>query len=167
MKQDEAMRLRCRVIRLERKVNSLTKEKATLKKELGTIQRVFTNSKSFKGVPPLKEWPLHYRIQSDPDKVFEWLKLYSLKHSIKPEDLSGKTRHGHIVAARHVAMWFLKNNSPYSFNKIGEIFNRDHSTVMHAANKVDNYISAGDKVIRFSLDMCELSASEIWPATND
>jgi hypothetical protein len=164
MEKETETRLRTRVIKLERRVNALTKEKKKIEKKLFKVLKIFNKAERYKGVPPLTDWPLHYRIQNDPDKVDDWLKIFVEKHNLEVEDLTGQGRQSHLIAARHVAMWFLKQNTPFSFCHIGSIFNRDHSTVMHAERKVKDYIEAGDRTIKFSLDMCNLSAAEIWPA---
>lgn len=50
-----------------------------------------------------------------------------------------KTRKGEVVIARHLAMYFIRLDDLIITQRgIGEIFgNRDHSTVIHAFEKVD------------------------------
>ena len=45
-----------------------------------------------------------------------------------------------ITDKRHVAMWCYKKLTPYTYPQIGRIFNRDHTTVGYACDKVDYYI---------------------------
>jgi chromosomal replication initiation ATPase DnaA len=108
-------------------------------------------------------WPLNYRIKAEPEKVNVWLDIFAVKHNLKTQDLSGLCRLAQIVTARHVAMWFLKNNTPFSYKAIGEIFNRDHSTALHAYRKIENLLEIGDQMSKFSVDIAHLTALEIWP----
>jgi len=56
---------------------------------------------------------------------------------IPKEELKGKTRKKEISNARHVAMYFAKSFTNFSLKAIGEHFGgRDHTTVMHAIEKV-------------------------------
>jgi chromosomal replication initiator protein len=46
-----------------------------------------------------------------------------------------------ITDKRHVAMWCYKKLTPYSYPQIGRIFNRDHTTVGYACEKVDFFVT--------------------------
>lgn len=55
------------------------------------------------------------------------------------EDLKGSRRSSDVVFPRQVAMYLCKNVAQVSFPKIGQAFGkRDHSTVMHACDKIEN-----------------------------
>jgi chromosomal replication initiator protein len=64
-----------------------------------------------------------------------------------PEDLlRGKTRKREVVQARQVAMYFSKELTPHSLKTIGLYFGgRDHSTVIHANQSVENQIDTSPK----------------------
>ena len=53
------------------------------------------------------------------------------------EDLISKSRSRPLTTARHVAMYLTRENTGLSLIKIGETFNRDHSTVMHGISKIE------------------------------
>lgn len=56
--------------------------------------------------------------------------------------LKDKTRKREIVTARQVAMYFCKHFTKHSLKSIGSHFGgRDHSTVIHAINTVENLMS--------------------------
>ncbi len=60
---------------------------------------------------------------------------------LKLEDLKDKTRKKEIVIARQVAMYFSKEYTNHSLKSIGYHFGgRDHSTVIHAVQSVNNMI---------------------------
>lgn len=50
-------------------------------------------------------------------------------------DLTGDSRTAPIVAARQQAMWLCARDTPLSLPAIGRIFNRDHTTVLHAIRR--------------------------------
>lgn len=53
------------------------------------------------------------------------------------EDLKDQTRRRDIIAPRHIAMYLTKEMTRNSLPGIGRSFgNRDHSTVIHAVNKI-------------------------------
>jgi chromosomal replication initiator protein len=60
---------------------------------------------------------------------------------LKLEDLKDKTRKKEIVIARQVAMYFSKEYTNHSLKSIGYHFGgRDHSTVIHAVQSVNDMI---------------------------
>ena len=52
------------------------------------------------------------------------------------EDLSSKSRSRPLTNARHIAMYLLRELSPLSLIKIGELLDRDHSTALHGINRI-------------------------------
>ena len=57
---------------------------------------------------------------------------------ITVDDLKAKKRTQEIATARQIAMYFCRELTDFSFPKIGEAFGgRDHTTVMHAVDKVE------------------------------
>lgn len=57
-------------------------------------------------------------------------------YSLRPMDLCGRLRRKKIAHARHMAMRLVKELTDLSVVQIGEEFNRDHSTVLHALRKI-------------------------------
>jgi chromosomal replication initiator protein len=54
------------------------------------------------------------------------------------EDLIKKGRKKEVVYPRQIMMYLLRTELSYSFSAIGEIFNgRDHTTVLHAVEKIE------------------------------
>lgn len=59
----------------------------------------------------------------------------------KNKDLLGSSRKADLVVARHIAMFLLRDTLDIQFTKVGEIMGgRDHTTVMHAVDKIGNEI---------------------------
>lgn len=64
-------------------------------------------------------------------------------------DLEGPSRKSELVTARQVAMYLCRDMTGLSYPKIGKLFgDRDHTTVMHACNKVGGRISS-------DLELCD------------
>ncbi len=62
-------------------------------------------------------------------------------YHLKQSDLKDKTRKKEIVIARQVAMYFSKEYTNHSLKSIGYHFGgRDHSTVIHAVQAVNDYM---------------------------
>lgn len=63
------------------------------------------------------------------------LELAAAEHGVEPEFLSMDRRDAATVAARHAAMQRIRRQLGWSYARIGRMFNRDHTTVMHACGK--------------------------------
>ena len=62
-------------------------------------------------------------------------------YHLSPDDLKAKTRKKEVVIARQVAMYFSKDYTNHSLKSIGYHFGgRDHSTVIHAVQSVNDMI---------------------------
>jgi chromosomal replication initiator protein len=53
------------------------------------------------------------------------------------DDLISKNRSRPLTTARHVAMYLLRECTGLSLIKIGELFERDHTTVLHGVKKIE------------------------------
>src|SRR5947208_2057866 len=59
-----------------------------------------------------------------------------------PGDLVSKSRSRPLTTARHVAMYLLRELTGLSLIKIGEHFDRDHTTVLHGVKKIEGLMPA-------------------------
>lgn len=72
----------------------------------------------------------------------EVLKIISAHFNLKSPLLQGPRRLKTLVLPRHLAMYFLRVELQLPLEEIGEIFGgRDHTTVMHAVDKVTKKLS--------------------------
>ena len=60
---------------------------------------------------------------------------------VSRETLTSKSRKGHITWARQVAMYLARSYTLLSLEEIGQSFDRDHATVIHAFQKVTDTIA--------------------------
>ncbi len=66
---------------------------------------------------------------------------------IPVELITGKTRKHHVVLARQVAMFICKELTKSSLKMLGAHFgNRDHTTVIHSCQMIENYLETDPKV---------------------
>jgi chromosomal replication initiator protein DnaA len=66
---------------------------------------------------------------------------------VPENEVRGKTRKRKIVRARQIAMYFSKKHTQHSLKTIGLHFGgRDHSTVIHANNRVEEQMDTDDQV---------------------
>lgn len=67
------------------------------------------------------------------------------RRGITVKDLKGRCRTRAIVEARQVAMYLLRLYTDLSLIKIGKWFNRDHTTVLHGIQTVENLMHTDQK----------------------
>jgi chromosomal replication initiator protein len=62
--------------------------------------------------------------------------------ALSMDDLLSKSRSRPLTTARHVAMYLLRELTGLSLIKIGEQFNRDHTTALHGIKKIEGLMPA-------------------------
>ena len=67
---------------------------------------------------------------------------------LSQEDLLSKSRSRPLTTARHVAMYLLREMTGLSLIKIGETFDRDHTTALHGIKKVEALMPARGSTYR-------------------
>jgi chromosomal replication initiator protein len=67
---------------------------------------------------------------------------------LEPADLVSKSRSRPLTTARHIAMYLLREQTGLSLIKIGEWFERDHTTVLHGIKKIEALMPARGSVYR-------------------
>lgn len=87
--------------------------------------------------------PLQERIENLKNKTSE--NMEEIKCMISKYELAIKSRKRELVYARQLMMWYLSENTQLTLGMIGEMFNRDHSTVIHAKGVVNDFIQFPDK----------------------
>ena len=63
---------------------------------------------------------------------------------IKREHILGRRRLRRYADARQMAMQLVRQSTKLNLTDIGRLFDRDHSTVIHATNSVKNLIGISD-----------------------
>lgn len=75
--------------------------------------------------------------QSTPDAILKSVISYT---GISFEALQSKSRKQPIVFARFIAMYLIKSRTELSLRQIGDIFYRDHTTVINAVNTTNDLL---------------------------
>ncbi|MBI2062235.1 MAG: chromosomal replication initiator protein DnaA [Candidatus Yanofskybacteria bacterium] len=115
----------------------------------GALNRVVAFGQIYNRVPDIKEvknilntyLSTPYR-KTSPQTV---LKSVADFYSISSADLVKRSRKKEIVKPRQVAMYLLREETKLSFPEIGQkLGGRDHSTVIHACEKIKNEVSVDE-----------------------
>ena len=87
-----------------------------------------------------------------PEKI---VKAIARHYGIKPEDLLGKSQTRECALPRQVAMYLCREKLQLPFQKIGEIFGRDHSTAMNGIKQIQRGVEEkkSDLLAAVSLDL--------------
>ncbi|MGC2595991.1 MAG: DnaA/Hda family protein [Rhabdochlamydiaceae bacterium] len=92
-----------------------------------------------------------------PEKI---ISVVSSIYGIRSEDLLGKSQAQECSLPRQIAMYFCRQELKLPFESIGQLFGRDHSTVMTSIKQIKKRIETSDKELLTSL-------SEITNALNN
>ena len=85
-------------------------------------------------------------------------------YRIEPRALRGKARDRDVVVPRQVAMYLMREETEASLLEIGrELGGRDHSTVLHGANKIRGEVETNAQLRKEVLTIRELLYAEARP----
>ena len=65
------------------------------------------------------------------------LKVVCRHYGISEENIKSKNRTDTVANARHTAIYIIKELTDLTLNEIGNIFGRNHATVIASINKVN------------------------------
>ncbi len=83
-------------------------------------------------------------------------KAVSTFYGIEISELLSKKRNKHVVYPRQIAMYLCRRLTDASFPQIGEQFGgRDHTTVMHANEKIERDIQTDVQLAAAVNDLCK------------
>lgn len=74
----------------------------------------------------------------------EILSIVSTKSKVPVEVIKGKLREANAVLARHTYIYLARNYTPVNQVQIGRFIGRDHTTVIHALNKISDRLETND-----------------------
>src|SRR3972149_6360316 len=95
-------------------------------------------------IPGIKE---QYRSQCAPVITSEGIIKTVCDHlDVRFDDLKTKCRIREYVHARHIIFYFLKKHTSLTLKSMGEIFNRDHTTVIHGLENLNDIIATEQTV---------------------
>lgn len=88
------------------------------------------------------------KIALSPEKI---ISAVSEIYGIRVEDLLGKSQSQEYSLPRQIAMYLCRNELHLPFQGIGQIFGRDHSTVMTSIKQIEKKIHCSEKELLASL----------------
>jgi chromosomal replication initiator protein len=68
-------------------------------------------------------------------------------HGIRPDDILGKSQTHEFSFPRQIAMYLCRSKLHLSYSKIGDLFARDHSTVMTSVKQIEKGAAEKDPKI--------------------
>ena len=116
----------------------------------GALQSIIAHSKLLNKIPSLLEAKevLQKNIKARKKTTISHLiKTVADFYSISEKEIFEQTRKKQIVLPRQIAMYLLREDFNSSYPYIGEKFGgKDHTTVIHAYNKITNNIKDNEKI---------------------
>lgn len=84
------------------------------------------------------------------------------KTGVTRKEMSGQSRRQKVVFARHVAMYLCRKYTTHSYPEIGRAFSKDHSSAIHAVQKIEKHFAIGSTLPRIPIidEFRELVVSE-------
>ena len=82
-------------------------------------------------------------------------------YDISPSAITGQSRYSPIVRARHTAMYLVRELTDFSYTHIGGYFGRDHSTVVHAVQRVKARLEREPKLAA-EIETIKARLNEVW-----
>ena len=82
-------------------------------------------------------------IANDLDAI---LSIICRASGVAKEDILSKSRKREVVAARQAYCYYAKQRTNHSLLVIGDLVDRDHATVIHSINKIEDLIDTKDKM---------------------
>jgi chromosomal replication initiator protein len=90
-------------------------------------------------------------VNNDVESIQELLSEF---YGVSISDMKGKTRKREVVIARQLAIYFIKATTTLTLKAIGSNFGtRDHSTVIHSLETVQNLCDTDKKFLRQFLEI--------------
>jgi chromosomal replication initiator protein len=88
------------------------------------------------------------KIALSPEKI---INTVSSIYGIRCEDLLGKSQSQECSLPRQIAMYLCRHELKLPFQSIGQVFSRDHSTVMTSIKQIEKKIKSSDNELLCSL----------------
>jgi chromosomal replication initiator protein len=97
------------------------------------LKRKVVNSLPVKVIENDKRDHLTERVKLDPIDIINEAEIY---YGLESSILVSKTRLSKVVTARQIAMYVIRMVTNLHLKEIGDLFNRDHSTVLYSIDTV-------------------------------
>lgn len=61
-------------------------------------------------------------------------------YNVRMQDVFSKSRKQEVIEAKRMFFYYTKENSKYSYTRIGAFLNRDHATAMYHHKKIEEWL---------------------------
>jgi chromosomal replication initiator protein len=96
-----------------------------------------------------------------PPRAIKVISMVAKNFEYRNKDLVGKSRKAELVKARHIAMYLLREELGTQLTKVGDLFGgRDHTTVMHAVEKIKQEVDINQEVRNKVMNLKHLMYSQ-------
>jgi chromosomal replication initiator protein len=93
-----------------------------------------------------------------PEKI---INVTAEAYGVKREDLIGRSQSREFVVPRQVAMFLIRKHLKAPFMRIGELFHKNHSTVMSAIRQIEKGIPDASSDVGSAVASIEIRLSEV------
>ena len=114
----------------------------------GSLMKVYNYSiytNEYPTIDKVKIWVSDYLTNDDSREkkitIDDIQKVVAEEYGITIEDLRSKQRKERLVFPRHIAIYLAHELTDLSWTDIGNAFNKDHSTTIHACEKIKSMVS--------------------------
>jgi hypothetical protein len=87
-------------------------------------------------------------------EIYTVVEVVCQKYKVSMRDILSDRRTAWVIWPRHVAMYLCRELTPLSYPVLGRMFRRDHTTLIHAYQKIERRIAADHA---FAADIDELA----------
>jgi len=77
------------------------------------------------------------------NKIKMIVRYVAATYGISPDDIYSARRTLRLVEARHIVAYVARNATLYSYPQIGRCLNKDHSSVIHACQRIEDRVKSG------------------------
>lgn len=77
--------------------------------------------------------------------ISQVLTIVAFKMGVSIEEMKGKKRNPKYVIARHLCMYLLREMTPLTFEEIGDLINRNHSTAIYGISKIKKKLKKNEQ----------------------
>jgi chromosomal replication initiation ATPase DnaA len=78
-------------------------------------------------------------------------------YNLSIDELTGKCQDAKHKIARHIAIHIVRQKTDLTLKNIGELFNRNYTTVIHSCQTIDNYCRYDKQFEKEYLNVLELT----------
>lgn len=100
------------------------------------------NPYSYVGCRKLIMTPVMLSIEMQEKMAEEYINLITDYFKTDKKKILGRDRHEQIVYVRNIIVYFIRVRTKMSLIKIGKIFGKDHSSIIHAFQTVQDQLSS-------------------------